>query len=142
MGQTEVLHRAAQSALSAFSGPVGGYDLNPGTSIKRNGDFHRIYARGKSAVSPCVVIYCRKNRLGTNRFGFTVSKKLGKAVLRNRIRRRLREIMRLNNGRTEQGYDLILVARGRAVQADYHRLEADVLNCLERLRLMKKDVKT
>jgi RNase P protein component len=50
--------------------------------------------------------------------------------------------MRLNNGRTEQGYDLILVARGRAATADYHRLEADVLNCMERLRLMKKDVKT
>ena len=103
--------------------------MNPGTSIKLNSDFHRIYARGKSAVSPCVVIYCRKNRLGTNRFGFTVSKKLGKAV-------------RLNGARTEQGYDLILVARGRAAEADYHRLEADVLNCLERLRLMKKDVKT
>ena len=116
--------------------------MNPVTSIKRNSDFHRIYARGKSAVSPCVVVYCRKNRLGTNRIGFTVSKKLGKAVLRNRIRRRLREIMRLNNGRTEQGYDLILVARGRAAEADYRRLEADVLSCLERLRLMKKDVKT
>ena len=116
--------------------------MNPGTSIKLNSDFHRIYARGKSAVSPCVVIYCRKNRLGTNRFGFTVSKKLGKAVLRNRIRRRLREIVRLNGARTEQGYDLILVARGRAADADYHRLEADVISCLERLRLMKKDVKT
>ena len=121
---------------------MGGCHLNPVTSIKRNSDFHRIYARGKSAVSPCVVVYCRKNRLGTNRFGFTVSKKLGKAVLRNRIRRRLREIVRLNGGRTEQGYDLILVARGRAAEADYHRLEADVLNCLERLRLMKKDVKS
>ena len=84
--------------------------MNPGTSIKLNSDFHRIYARGKSAVSPCVVIYCRKNRLGTNRFGFTVSKKLGKAVLRNRIRRRLREIVRLNGARTEKGYDLIMAA--------------------------------
>ena len=115
--------------------------MNPGTSIKLNSDFRRIYAKGKSAVSPSVVVYCRKNHLGTNRVGFTVSKKLGKAVVRNRIRRRLREIVRLNGARTEQGYDLILVARGRAAEADYHRLEADVLNCLERLRLMKKDVK-
>ena len=121
---------------------MGGYDLNPVTSVKLNSDFHRIYARGKSAVSPCVVIYCRKHRHRTNRFGFTVSTKLPTTVLRNRIRRPPREIVRLNGARTEQGYDLILVARGRAAEADYHRLEADVLNCLERLRLMKKDVKT
>ena len=113
--------------------------MNPGTSIKLNSDFRRIYARGKSAVSSCVVLYCRKNRLGSNRFGFTVSKKLGNAVQRNRVRRRLREIMRLNNQRLEQGYDLILVARGRAPGADYHKLETDVLSCCERLHLMKKD---
>ena len=115
--------------------------MNPDTSIKRSRDFRRIYARGKSAVSPCVVIYCRKNRLDTNRVGFTVSKKMGKAVVRNRVRRRLREIMRLNGERLEQGYDLILVARGRAVEAEYRRLEADVLSCCGRLHLMKKDVK-
>ena len=116
--------------------------MNPGTTIKQNGDFHRIYAKGKSAVSPCVVVYCRKNRLGTNRTGFTVSKKIGKAVVRNRIRRRLREIVRLNNVRLEQGYDLILVARTRAVEADYRRLEGDFLSCCGRLHLLKKDVKT
>ena len=116
--------------------------MNPGTSIKQNSDFRRIYSRGKSAVSPCVVVYCRKNRLGVNRLGFTVSRKLGKAVVRNRTRRRLREIMRLNSTNMEQGYDLILVARGRAVTAEYKKLEADTLSCCERLHLMKKDVKT
>ena len=116
--------------------------MNPGTSIKLNSDFRRIYARGKSAVSPCVVVYCRKNRFGTNRVGFTVSKKLGKAVIRNRTRRRMREIMRLNSEKLEQGHDLILVARTRAVEAEYRQLEADVLNCCGRLHLMKKDVKT
>ena len=114
--------------------------MNPGTSIKLNSDFRRIFNRGKSAVSPCVVVYCRKNRLGRNRLGLTVSKKIGKAVVRNRIRRRLREIIRLNGASLRQGYDLILVARSRAVSADYRRLETDVLNCCERLQLMKKDV--
>ena len=114
--------------------------MNPGTSIKENRDFRRIYARGKNAVSPCVVVYCRKNCLGTNRVGFTVSKKLGKAVVRNRVRRRMREIIRLNSNRLEQGYDLILVARTRAVEAEYSRLERDLLGCCERLHVMKKDV--
>ena len=115
--------------------------MNPGTSIKLNSDFRRIYARGKSAVSPGVVVYCRRNRFGCNRIGLTVSKKIGKAVVRNKIRRRMREIFRLNNGNMRQGYDLILVARTRAVSADYRRLESDVLSCCERLQLMKKDVK-
>ena len=117
--------------------PFGIYNMNPATSIKSNSDFRRIYARGKSAVSPCVVLYCRKNRLSENRAGYTVSKKLGGAVVRNRIRRRLREIVRLNSGCMKQGYDLILVARSRAVNADYQKLEKDTLSCFGQLRLLR-----
>ena len=113
--------------------------MNPETSLKQNSDFRRVYARGKSAVSLRVVVYCRKNRQDGNRMGFTVSKKLGNAVTRNRIRRRLREIARLNAEHTKQGYDLILVARSRAVNAEYQILEADVLHCFVQLQLLKKD---
>ena len=113
--------------------------MNPETSLKQNSDFRRVYARGKSAVSPRVVVYCRKNRRDGNRMGVTVSKKLGNAVTRNRVRRRLREIARLNVEHTKQGYDLILVARSRAVNAEYQKLEADVLHCFEQLQLLKKD---
>ena len=56
-----------------------------------------------------------------------------------RTRRRLREIARLNAEHTKQGYDLILVARSRAVNAEYQKLEADVLHCFEQLQLLKKD---
>ena len=113
--------------------------MNPGTSLKQNSDFRRVYARGKSAVSPRVVVYCRKNRQDRNRLGFTVSKKLGNAVVRNRVRRRLREIARLNSERMKQGYDLILVARTRAIDAEFQKLETDVLHCFEQLQLLKKD---
>ncbi len=114
--------------------------MDPGTHIKLNSDFRRIYARGKSAVSPTVVVYCRRNRLDHNRFGFTVSKKLGKAVVRNRVRRRLREIVRLNGDLLLPGYDLVLVARGRALNAKYRKLEADYLVCCTQLRLMREMV--
>ena len=60
-------------------------------------------------------------------------------MTRNRVRRRLREIARLNAERTKQGYDLVLVARSRAVNAEYQKLEADVLRCFEQLQLLKKD---
>ena len=113
--------------------------MNPETSLKQNRDFRAVYTRGKSAVSPRAVLYCRKNRREKNRVGFTVSRKLGNAVTRNRVRRRLREIMRLHAAEVRQGYDLILVARTRAVGSDYGKLEADVLRCLSQLHLLKKD---
>ena len=92
------------------------------TTVKENYEFRRMYAKGKSGVSPCLVVYFRKNRYGHNRLGVTVSTKLGHAVVRNRIRRRLREIFRLSQGRMKQGYDVIIVARTRAAHADYWEL--------------------
>ena len=112
--------------------------MDPAVSLKLNSDFRRVYTRGKNAVSPCVVVYCRKNRLERNRTGYTVSKKLGKAVVRNRVRRRLREIIRLNSAQLRQGYDLVIVARQRAVNVSYQKLEADVLKCCEQLQLLDR----
>ena len=67
-------------------------------TVKENYEFRRIYAKGRSGVSPYLVVYVRPNRRGRNRLGVTVSTKLGHAVVRNRVRRRLREIFRLNQG--------------------------------------------
>ena len=61
-------------------------------TIKENRDFRRIYSRGRSAVTPFLVLYCRPNGRDHNRLGITTSTKLGCAVVRNRARRRLREV--------------------------------------------------
>lgn len=93
-------------------------------TIKENRTFRQIYRRGRSAVTPFLVLYCRPNRLGRNRLGITVSTKLGGAVVRNRARRRLREVYRLAQPNLKQGYDLVLVARARSVNGPYVRLAA------------------
>ena len=105
-------------------------------SLKQNREFRRLYAKGRQAVSPCQVVYCRKNGRDCNRLGITVSTKLGGAVVRNRVRRRFREIYRLNLNRLCTGYDLVIVARSRAVGADYALLEADFLRLCGKLGLL------
>ena len=81
--------------------------------ICRNNDFRRIYARGKSYVSPLVVVYALKNRTKNVRVGLTTSKKVGNAVQRNRSRRVIREAFRALAPRVRPGFDLVLVARGK-----------------------------
>ena len=110
-------------------------------TLKKNSDFRRLYAKGKSAASSCLVIYCRKNRLDHNRTGYTVSTKLGHAVVRNRVRRRLREIVRLNAGAVKPGYDLVLVARSRAVDAEYRQLEQAYLKACGKLGIRQEETK-
>ena len=76
-------------------------------------DFRWIYARGKSYVSPLVVVYALKNRTKNVRVGITTSKKVGNAVQRNRSRRVIREAFRALAPRVRPGFDLVLVARGK-----------------------------
>lgn len=106
-------------------------------TLKKNHEFRRLYSKGNSAAAPCLAMYCRKNNRLHNRIGYTVSNKVGNAVVRNRIRRRLREIYRLHEAEFQPGYDVVTVARMRAADADYHRLERDFLRCAQRLELWR-----
>ena len=81
--------------------------------ICENRDFRRIYARGRSFVTPVLVVYVMKNRGRGLRVGITTSKKTGNAVKRSRSRRVIREAVRALAPRIRDGYDLVLVARGK-----------------------------
>lgn len=107
-------------------------------TLKKNSDFRRLYSKGKSAVNPYVVVYCRRNREKHNRLGYTVSTKLGHAVVRNRVRRRLREIYRLNAPQLKSGYDIVIVARMRCVGAEYKKMETAVLEAFKKLELLEE----
>ena len=100
-------------------------------SLKLNHVFRRLY-RTNGYAGPYLVLYARRNRTGLNRVGITVSKKLGKAHIRNRIRRRLREAYRLNEDKFQPGWDIVVVARGKALDADF----GDI--CKSYLALAKK----
>ena len=107
-------------------------------SLKRNSDFRRAYSRGRSAAGRYVAVYCRRNGSAGNRLGITVGTKVGKAVVRNSIRRRLREAYRLAEGGFLRGWDIVIVARGRAAGADYRTLRDDMFLCAKALGLMRE----
>ena len=111
--------------------------MKAAVTLKKNHEFRRLYQRGASAVAGSMVLYCRKNRLGQNRLGLTASVKLGGAVVRNRARRRLREVYRLNSSRLRQGWDIILVARGRTLTARWPELNDAFLRLSRKLNLLE-----
>ena len=84
-----------------------------------------------------MAVYCRKNRLGYNRLGFTTGTKLGKAVVRNRVRRRLREVYRTNEDKIRPGYDIVVVARVRACHSRYAELQRQFLRTADKLGLLE-----
>jgi ribonuclease P protein component len=102
--------------------------------LKKNADFKKVYARGKSVVTPYVVIYYLKNGLTGNRVGIAVSKKVGNSVVRNRAKRLIRESFRLCSFEIKSGYDLIFIARVRMGHTDYHTTAKYMNQVLVKLR--------
>jgi len=74
-------------------------------------------------VNAYLAIYCRRNKTAVNRLGLTVGTKIGKAVVRNRVRRRIREAYRLREASLKTGYDIVIVARTRAAQSSYQEID-------------------
>ena len=107
-------------------------------SLKESHLFRRLYHKGRSAANGYLVLYCRRNGTQENRIGLTVSRKLGHAVVRNRVRRRLREIYRLHEGEFLPGYDMVVVARSRAVAASYQKLQRAYLSLAQSLGLLRE----
>ncbi len=100
-------------------------------TLNRNSDFRRLYSRGRSFASPVLVTYVMKNRSGNVRIGITTSKKIGKAVMRSRSRRIIREAYRMLADQVMPGYDLVFVARGKT----------PFVKSTDILRAMKKELK-
>ena len=106
-------------------------------TLKKNYEFRRLYNKGKTAVTPYMVVYALKTQRQTRRVGFTVSTKLGHAVVRNRVRRRLREIYRLNSPRLIDNVDIVIVARSKCVGADFSKMESAFIHACAQLGIMR-----
>ena len=104
-------------------------------ALKLNHIFRRLYATSGHA-NGYLVLYAKPNRTATNRVGITASKKLGNAVVRNRVRRRLREVYRLNEHRFAPGWDIVVVARSRCIDAPFEKLTGAYLSLAEKAGIL------
>ncbi len=104
--------------------------------LRKRRDFERLYREGQAYVHPLVVLRVAPNEIGHPRVGITVSRAVGKAVRRNKVKRRLREIMRLRLDRLDPGYDYWLIARPRSATASYWTLDDAVTSLLQRAGLL------
>ena len=105
------------------------------SSLKLNHIFQRLY-RTSGQANGYLVLYARRNRTGANRVGITVGKKLGKAHIRNRVRRRLREVYRLHEEQFQPGWDIVVVARSRAIEAPFDQLTKAYLSLAKKAGIL------
>ncbi len=107
--------------------------------LKESRDFAQIKAGGVSQAGRFLVLAVLKDTdIPAFRFGLITGKKLGNAVARNRIRRRLREIIRAHRSEIQPGFKFVTIARWRAPQAELKELEGDWLRLAQRLGLVLK----
>ena len=105
-------------------------------SVTSDRDFRRIYKRGRSYAGPFIVVYAERDRLRRSRLGITVTAKIGKAVVRNRIKRRIKEAYRTLEDYIVPGYSLVIVSRSRAKDAAYADIVSDLRYLLKKLELL------
>jgi ribonuclease P protein component len=107
--------------------------------LAKREDFNKVYRYGKSAANMQYVIYYKPNiQVEHFRMGVSASKKIGNAVVRNRLRRVIKEIIRHHADLIVPHHDLIVIVRKPAVDLDYHQAEKCLLHALKRAAMIKK----
>lgn len=108
-------------------------------TLKENKDFRRLYYRGKSSAGDVLVTYAMKNRTNALRYGITTSKKIGKAVERNRARRVIRAAFSQLEGNIDGGWDFVFVARGKTCRVKMQTVLSRMQNQLTELGVINEN---
>lgn len=105
--------------------------------IRKNTEFRTVYRRGKSFSNSLLVLYVFNNNSEINRLGVSVSKKVGKSVIRSRVKRLIKESYRHNCFKLKSGYDLVFIARNTSKEKSYSEIEKSLVNLLNKAGLYR-----
>ena len=115
---------------------------NKQNKVRKNLEFRNVYRRGKSFSNNLLVLYIYNNRRNIddksnrfNRLGISVSKKVGKSVIRSKVKRIINESFRLNADKVSKGYDLVFVARVSSKDKSYWEIEKSMINLFKKAGL-------
>lgn len=107
--------------------------------LRQRAEYLNVYRNGRSVHAKGLVLFWLPNETDTTRVGLTASKQIGKANIRNRMKRRLREIFRLNRHLIKPGYDLVVNVRQLMVRLDYRQTENSLITALDKAGLLVED---
>ena len=105
--------------------------------LRRRKEFDAVFRRGRAWANDLLVLRSLPNQLAHNRYGFVTSKRLGKAVVRNRVRRRLREIVR--SLPLQAGWDVVISAKAKSAQANFQELKRAAVDLLAGARIFRQE---
>ena len=111
--------------------------MNKKHRLRKNDDFKKVYKKGKNYWNRNLILYIMKNGLDYTRIGFSVTKKIGNSVVRNKIRRRMKEICRQNLNNIGKGYDIIFIPKKNVVDITYRDLKSAMLHILKKSNILE-----
>lgn len=107
-------------------------------SLRKNRDFQAVYKKGRSFANKYLIIYILENDQDQNLLGISVSKKVGNSVVRHRVKRIAKESYRLHENMLNSGFNIAVIARPMAKDADFKKIEGAMLSLLKRHHVLKK----
>jgi ribonuclease P protein component len=125
---------AKKDATTSRASDAPGLGFPRACRLLLRADFDAVYREGRKRTSREFAVFLRANGLELSRFGWSIKKALGTAVRRNRIRRRLREIIRLHRSEIATGWDVVIHPRASAATADFAALANELMRLLPRER--------
>ncbi|MEO4055373.1 ribonuclease P protein component [Solibacillus sp. CAU 1738] len=113
--------------------------MNKRQRIKKNEEFQKVFKKGKSFANRQFVVYClKKEQQSEFRIGLSVSKKIGKAVTRNQVKRYLRQTFLELKDEVRQDMDYVIIARHQAATLNFHETKKSVEHVLRIAKVLKK----